>query len=461
MSLNPKLNVKRDLSRFVEPSRILAEPADLICYSYDATRMESMPLIVVRARSTQEVSNVMRVANNHRVSVTPRGAATGLSGGSIPLKGGIVIDMTLMDRILDIDLDNLRVTVESGTVTNSVNVALARFGLIYPPDPSSHLASTIGGNIAENAGGLRGLKYGVTGDYVYGLEVVLPDGTVIKTTKDEQMSLGGFDLIRLLIGSEGTFGVITKAVLDVRPDPVARKSALAVFDDLRQASGSVNAIISSGVIPATLEIMDNVTIRAVEEFLKIGLPMEAGAILLVEVDGDEDSVQWEFDRVTAAIKKSGSSDLKIAEDDFERENLWTARRAALSALSRVKPSTILEDATVPRSRLADLVNEVEMISRKYGLIIGNFGHAGDGNMHPTILTDLRIDAEAKKVEMAVEEIFSATIKLGGTLSGEHGIGFAKVKFIPLEFTSSDIDVMRRIKLTLDPNNILNPGKVLL
>jgi len=195
--------------------------------------------------------------------------------------------------------------------------------------------------------------------------------------------------------------------------------------------------------------------------LKIGLPMEAGAILLVEVDGDEDSVQWEFDRVTAAIKKSGSSDLKIAEDDSERENLWTARRAALSALSRVKPSTILEDATVPRSRLADLVNEVEMISRKYGLIIGNFGHAGDGNMHPTILTDLRIDAEAKKVEMAVEEIFSATIKLGGTLSGEHGIGFAKVKFIPLEFTSSDIDVMRRIKLTLDPNNILNPGKVLL
>jgi glycolate oxidase len=461
MSLNPKLNVKRDLSRFVEPSRILAEPADLICYSYDATRMESMPLIVVRARSTQEVSNVMRVANNHRVSVTPRGAATGLSGGSIPLKGGIVIDMTLMDRILDIDLDNLRVTVESGTVTNSVNVALARFGLIYPPDPSSHLASTIGGNIAENAGGLRGLKYGVTGDYVYGLEVVLPDGTVIKTTKDEQMSLGGFDLIRLLIGSEGTFGVITKAVLDVRPDPVARKSALAVFDDLRQASGSVNAIISSGVIPATLEIMDNVTIRAVEEFLKIGLPMEAGAILLVEVDGDEDSVQWEFDRVTAAIKKSGSSDLKIAEDDSERENLWTARRAALSALSRVKPSTILEDTTVPRSRLADLVNEVEMISRKYGLIIGNFGHAGDGNMHPTILTDLRIDAEAKKVEMAVEEIFRATIKLGGTLSGEHGIGFAKVKFIPLEFTSSDIDVMRRIKLTLDPNNILNPGKVLL
>lgn len=461
MSLNPKLNVKRDLSRFVEPSRILAEPADLICYSYDATRMESMPLIVVRARSTQEVSNVMRVANNHRVSVTPRGAATGLSGGSIPLKGGIVIDMTLMDRILDIDLDNLRVTVESGTVTNSVNVALARFGLIYPPDPSSHLASTIGGNIAENAGGLRGLKYGVTGDYVYGLEVVLPDGTVIKTTKDEQMSLGSFDLIRLLIGSEGTFGVITKAVLDVRPDPVTRKSALAVFDDLRQASGSVNAIISSGVIPATLEIMDNVTIRAVEEFLKIGLPMEAGAILLVEVDGDGDSVQWEFDRVTAAIKKSGSSDLKIAEDDSERENLWTARRAALSALSRVKPSTILEDATVPRSRLADLVNEVEMISRKYGLIIGNFGHAGDGNMHPTILTDLRIDAEAKKVEMAVEEIFSATIKLGGTLSGEHGIGFAKVKFIPLEFTSSDIDVMRRIKLTLDPNNILNPGKVLL
>jgi glycolate oxidase len=461
MSLNPKLNVKRDLSRFVEPSRILAEPADLICYSYDATRMESMPLIVVRARSTQEVSNVMRVANNHRVSVTPRGAATGLSGGSIPLKGGIVIDMTLMDRILDIDLDNLRVTVESGTVTNSVNVALARFGLIYPPDPSSHLASTIGGNIAENAGGLRGLKYGVTGDYVYGLEVVLPDGTVIKTTKDEQMSLGGFDLIRLLIGSEGTFGVITKAVLDVRPDPVARKSALAVFDDLRQASGSVNAIISSGVIPATLEIMDNVTIRAVEEFLKIGLPMEAGAILLVEVDGDEDSVQWEFDRVTAAIKKSGSSDLKIAEDDSERENLWTARRAALSALSRVKPSTILEDATVPRSRLADLVNEVEMISRKYDIVIGNFGHAGDGNMHPTILTDLRIDAEAKKVEMAVEEIFRATIKLGGTLSGEHGIGFAKVKFIPLEFTSSDIDVMRRIKLTLDPNNILNPGKVLL
>jgi glycolate oxidase len=455
------MNVKRDLSRFVESTRILAEPADLICYSYDATRMESIPSAVVKVRSAQEVSNILKFANDNRIPVTPRGAATGLSGGSIPLKGGIVIDMTLMDRILDIDLDNLRITVEPGVVTNSMNVALARFGLIFPPDPSSYLASTIGGNIAENAGGLRGLKYGVTGDYVYGLEVVLPDGTAIRTTKDEQMSLGGFDLIRLLIGSEGTFGVMTQASLDVISAPAARKSALASFDDLKRASGAVNEIISSGVIPATLEIMDNVTIRAVEEFLMIGLPMDAGAILLVEVDGDEGSVQWEFDRATEAIKKSGSSDLKIAQDDSERENQWTARRAALSALSRVKPSTILEDATVPRSKLASLINEVEKISKKYDLLIGNFGHAGDGNLHPTILTDLRIEKEAKKVEMAVEEIFRVTVELGGTLSGEHGIGFAKAKYIPIEFADSDIDVMRRIKLTLDPNKILNPGKVLL
>ncbi|MCL5986356.1 MAG: FAD-binding protein [Actinobacteria bacterium] len=461
MFLNLKVNVKRELSQFVEPSRVLTEPADLICYSYDATRMESIPSAVVKVRSAQEVSNLLRFTNNHEIPVTPRGAATGLSGGSIPLNGGIVIDMTLMDGILDIDVDNLRVTVEPGVVTNSVNVALARFGLIFPPDPSSHLASTIGGNIAENAGGLRGLKYGVTGDYVYGVEVVLPDGTVVKTTKDEQTSLGGFDLIRLLVGSEGTFGVITQAILDVRPIPAARKSALAIFDDLKQASSAVNEIIGSRVIPATLEIIDNVTIRAVEEFLRIGLPMDAGAVLLIEVDGDEDSVQWEFDRATAAIKKSGSSDLKIAEDDSERENLWAARRAALSALSRVKPSTILEDATVPRSKLADLVSAVEKISKKHDLIIGDFGHAGDGNMHPTILTDLRIEEEARKVEMAVEEIFRATIELGGTLSGEHGIGFAKAKYIPLEFTDSDIEVMRRIKLALDPNNILNPGKVLL
>jgi glycolate oxidase len=254
---------------------------------------------------------------------------------------------------------------------------------------------------------------------------------------------------------------MTQASLDVISAPAARKSALASFDDLKRASGAVNEIISSGVIPATLEIMDNVTIRAVEEFLMIGLPMDAGAILLVEVDGDEGSVQWEFDRATEAIKKSGSSDLKIAQDDSERENQWTARRAALSALSRVKPSTILEDATVPRSKLASLINEVEKISKKYDLLIGNFGHAGDGNLHPTILTDLRIEKEAKKVEMAVEEIFRVTVELGGTLSGEHGIGFAKAKYIPIEFADSDIDVMRRIKLTLDPNKILNPGKVLL
>ena len=456
-----KLNIKKELLKFIEPSRILTEPADLICYSYDATRMESTPSAIVKVKNAQEVSSIIKFANDKGIPVTPRGAATGLSGGSIPLNGGFVIDMTLMDRILDVDPDSLRVTVEPGAVTNSVNVALTRFGFIFPPDPSSYMVSTIGGNIAENAGGLRGLKYGVTGDYVYGLEVVLPDGTILKTTRDEQLSLGGFDLIRLLIGSEGTFGVITQAVLDVRPVPAARRSALAAFDDLKQASGAVNAIISSGVITATLEIMDKVTIRAVEEFLNIGLPVDAGAVLLVEVDGDEDSVQWEFDRVTAAIKKSGSSDLKIAEDDSERENLWTARRAALSALSRVKPSTILEDATVTRSKLADLINEVERISKKYNLIIGNFGHAGDGNMHPTILTDLRIEKEAKKVEMAVEEIFSATIKLGGTLSGEHGIGFTKAKYIPFEFTDGDIEVMRKIKLALDPNNILNPGKVLL
>jgi glycolate oxidase len=364
-----------------------------------------------------------------------------------------------MDRVLDINPVDLLIDVESGVITAEVDLAAQKYGLFYPPDPGSVKTSTIGGNIAENAGGLRGLKYGVTKDYVNAMEVVLPTGEIVNFGTRTVKGVTGYDLVDLMVGSEGTLGIVTGATLRLLPIPPARASLLALFETMNDAARTVRDIISGGVITSTLEIVDNVTINAIEDYLKIGLDRSIGAMLLIEVDGQQGAVDVESGIIRKVCKKNNAASCKMATSEHEKEELWTARRAALSSLARVRPSTILEDATVPRSRLVEMIEAIDKIAKKHGLTIGTFGHAGDGNIHPTILTDLRDSREAKKVEDATEDIFKEAVKLGGTLSGEHGIGLTKVKYLKLEIAPETYKLMKKLKDAFDPNNILNPGKM--
>lgn len=432
---------------------------DLICFSYDAAIEEAMPTCVVRPGTVEEISAIMKWANQEKIPVYPRGAATGLSGGSIPLNGGIVLVTTRLNKILTVDTHDLYAVAECGVVTKDLHAKVAEFGLMYPPDPSSMKTSTLGGNVAENAGGLRGLKYGVTKDWILALEVVTPLGDIINVGSKCVKSVSGFDLTRLYCGSEGVLGIITKITCKLIPSVEHAESMLAVFDDMNNAAKTVAAIIANGVIPATLEFMDNVSINAVEDFKKIGLPRDAGAILLIETDGYREAAVKEAEKVVEICKTQGVREIKRAATAQEKLKIWEGRRACLSALARVRPTTILEDATVPRSKIPDMVRAVNEIAQKYNLRIGNFGHAGDGNLHPTILTDLRDKEEMSRVEKAIDDIFAAALKLDGTLTGEHGIGSAKKKYLAQEFGEKGVEVMHSIKKALDPNNILNPGKI--
>jgi len=447
------------LKEIVGPERVVTDIEDKICFGYDSTRLEYMPDAIVRVSDALQVSNIMKFANENKIPVTPRGAATGLSGGCLAVNGGITLLMVEMNKIIDVNTVDLLAEVEAGTITVDVDKAANKHGLFYPPDPGSLKTSTIGGNIAENAGGLRGLKYGVTKDYVNMLEVVLPTGEIIKVGTKTVKSVSGYNIVDLMVGSEGTLGIVTKAVLGLLPAPADRASMLVTFEQMTQAAQTVRDIVEAGVITATLEFIDNVTINAIEDYLKIGLDRSIGAMLLIEVDGQKGAVDIEAEIVKRECEKNNALSFKLAASDEERNKLWSARRAALSSLARVRPSTILEDATVPRSRIVELVEAVNNIAKKYNLKVGTFGHAGDGNLHPTILTDLRDKEEETRVEKAIEEIFVETIKLDGTLSGEHGIGMTKAKFLRLEISEDTYKLMKNIKKTFDPNNILNPGKL--
>lgn len=454
-----KQKIVSDLKAIVGEKSCLSDFEDLICFSYDAAIEEAMPSCVVCPKDALEIAEIMKWANRERVPIYPRGAGTGLSGGSIPVNGGVVLVTTRLNKILKIDTRDLYAVAETGVITKDLHAKVAELGLMYPPDPSSMKTSTLGGNVAENAGGLRGLKYGVTKDWILALEVVTPQGDIINVGSKCVKSVSGFDLTRLYCGSEGTLGIITKITCKLIPQVEHAESMLAIFDDINKAAETVAAIIANGVIPATLEFMDNVSINAVEDFKNIGLPRHAGAILLIETDGCRESAIKEAEKVIEICKNQGASEVKRAASQAEKLKIWEGRRACLSALARVRPTTILEDATVPRSKIPDMVRAVNEIAAKYSLRIGNFGHAGDGNLHPTILTDLRDKEEMARVEKAIEDIFDAALKLDGTLSGEHGIGSAKKKFLPLEFGEKGVLAMRSIKRALDPNNILNPGKI--
>ncbi len=448
------------LSSIVGKDRLFIGEEDRIVYSYDGTPLHAvLPDAIVRPTTKEQISSILKLANKESFAVVPRGAGSGLSGGSIPVKNSIVIDLSRWNSILEIDTENLTAWVEPGVITSQLHQAVEAIGLFYPPDPGSMNICTIGGNVAENSGGLRGLKYGVTKNYVMGLEVVLPDGSIIqcggKTVKD----VAGYNLKDFFIGSEGTLGIFTKILLKLIPKPEASKTMVAYFNTQEDAGRTVSSIIAQKIIPCTVEFLDRTTIQCVEEFSKIGLPTNIESLLLLEVDGHPAVVEEEAQKIVECCRNNHATDVKIAQTIDEAMNLKAARRSAFSALARKKPTTILEDITVPRSAIAAMLSTISAISKKYDILIGTFGHAGDGNLHPTCLTDERDHDEIARAEKAYEEIFVEAVKLGGTITGEHGTGLAKKKYLHLVSGYAAIDTMRSIKKALDPNNILNPGKV--
>ena len=448
------------LRQIVGAENVLTSKEDLIPYSFDGTAaMQAMPGCVVFAQATGRVAQILKLANETRTPVVTRGSGTGLSGGSVPCPDCIVLCLVKMDKILELDRANLTLLVESGVTTLAVADAASAAGLFYPPDPGSMKISTLGGNVAENSGGLRGLKYGITRNYVMGLEVVLPDGEVCWTGNKCVKDVASYSLRDLFVGSEGTLGVITKVLLRLIPKPAAKKTMVATFAQMDHAAQTVSDIIAAQIIPCTLEFLDRTTIHCVEDYAKVGLPLDCEALLLMETDGHPAAVADEAAKMEELARQNGAMQVRVARDEAEATALATARRSAFSALARVAPTTILEDATVPRSELAKMIRFVANVAKKYQLRIGTFGHMGDGNLHPTFLTDERNQAEMHRVEEAFKEIFDEAIRLGGTITGEHGIGLAKKSFLPKFAGDAQMRVMRELRRALDPNGILNPGKM--
>jgi glycolate oxidase len=448
------------LQKIVGPQHLLTQKEDMLTYSYDAAVLDPvMPAAAVIPENTAQLGEIITLCHENRIPITVRGSGTNLSGGTIPKASGIVILTGRLNKIIEINEADMYAVVEPGVVTATLAGEVEKLGLFYPPDPGSMAVSTIGGNVAENAGGLRGLKYGVTKDYVMGLQFFDAKGNYIKTGSRTVKCATGYNITGLMVGSEGTLGVLDQVILKLIPAPKARQAMVAVYDTIEQASETVAGIISARIVPATLEILDNFTIRAVEDFSKAGLPKDAAALLLIEVDGHPVVVAEEAEQVKALCLKMGARTIDRAKDDAQRDKIWAARRSALSALAQLKPTLVLEDATVPRSRIPDMVRSLQDIAKKYRIDIGTFGHAGDGNLHPTILTDRRNKEEFHRVEQAIEEIFDKALAMGGTLSGEHGTGIAKAPFLEKEAGYSSILFSRQLRAALDPRNILNPGKI--
>jgi len=440
---------------------VLTAREDLLAYAFDGTAaLRQLPRAVVFARTAAQVSTVLRLAREAGVPVVTRGSGTGLSGGSVPVPGALVLCLVEMDRILEVDTRNLTLQAQAGVITQQIFDAADAVGLFYPPDPGSMKISTIGGNVAENSGGLRGLKYGVTRDYVMGMEVVLADGSICWLGNKCVKDVAGYNLRDLFVGSEGTLGVITEVLLKLLPKPAARATLLATFAQMDAAAGTVSAIIAARIIPCTLEFLDRKTIQCVEAFAHVGLPTEAAALLLIETDGHPAAVDDEIGRIEALCHEHGATTLKRAADAAEAARLATARRSAFSALARLRPTTILEDVTVPRSELAKMIRFIEETAARHRLEVATFGHFGDGNLHPTFLTDERDAEEMHRVEEAMKEIFAHTLTLGGTITGEHGVGLAKRAFLQAQLGDASHALLRQIKRTLDPAGLLNPGKIL-
>lgn len=454
-------DIEKKLVEIVGKENFAEDLIELVPYAYDASDHDHRPEAVAWPINTEQVSKILLLANQHRFAVTPRGAGTGLSGGAVPVRGGLILDMCWMNKILDIRIADRLAVVQPGVVYADLEKALEPLGYFFPPDPASSSVCTLGGNVATNAGGIRGAKYGVTRDYVLGLEVVLPDGRILRTGSSCIKSASGYDLTRLYVGSEGTLGVITEITLKVSPKPTVIKTGLAFFSDLRDAGKSVGDVIQSGVVPSALEILDENTLNVLRDLGKMDLP-DAGTMILVETDGyTEAEVSFQMDKVTEAFRRNHATRIHIASSEKEGEELWKVRKSIGSAAAQLRPCNVSEDVTVPVSKVADLLMGISNIVRQHDLPFVVFGHAGDGNLHPRIMYDRSDSRQVERLSKAVEAIFKLTCELGGTLSGEHGIGLAKAPYLLLEHDPVRMDLMRGIKKLFDPNHILNPGKMAL
>ena len=447
------------LKEIVGSQYVLSSEMDLALYGYDASLEKGRPDVVVLPDSTEEVSRTVTLAHQEQLPVIGRGSGTNLSGGTIPTKGGIVIHFSRMNRILDIDIPNRTVTVEPGVITLDLQNQLLTQGFVYAPDPASQKVSTLGGNVGENSGGPHCLKYGVTTNHVLGAEVVLYDGSVIWTGGGCQ-DQPGYDLTGLLVGSEGTLGIVTKMILRILRAPETVKTMLAIYDTIDDASHTVSAIIGDGIIPAALEMMDSVVMKAVEESVHAGYPLDAAAVLIIELDGMSDGLDRQTEKILSICKRHNVRDIQLAKDDAERNRLWAGRKGAFGAVTRLKPSYMVCDGTVPREELPAVLSKVLETGRKHGVLIGNVFHAGDGNLHPLILFDERDEDELKRVKRATSEILKICADAGGTISGEHGIGIEKLKEMSFIFSESDMEAMRQVKRAFDPEELFNPGKVI-
>ena len=453
-------DVRAALEAIVGPDALLTAPEDLIAYGFDGTFYANEPPLVVLPRTTAEVSAVHRLATERRIPLTPRAMGSGLSGGAIPLAGSIVLGIARMDRILEIDETNFVAVVEPGVINAHLQAQVERRGLFYPPDPSSLRQSAIGGNVAENAGGARCLKYGVTGDYVLALQVVLPDGTIIRTGGKTVKNVTGYNLRALFTGAEGTLGTITEITLRLLAKPLLSSTALIAYDRIADAARTVTAVMASGVLPTAIELLDNLTMRCIEDNHSVGLPLDADAILIFGVDGNYANVlEGDLGAIERIAREHGARSISIAKSPAEAEQLWAARRAISPSLARRRPNKLGEDVAIPRSAIPEFVARCREIAATYQLEIPVFGHVGDGNLHPNILCDRRDREEMRRVRDAASAIFEAAVSLGGTLSGEHGIGMLKKQFMELDLGADTLALMRAIKSAVDPLGIMNPGKI--
>jgi len=432
---------------------------DLLCYAYDATAKTYLPDAVVFPQNTKEVSSILKLANHDDFFVIPRGSGSGMTGGSLAVMGGVILVMTRFNHIYKIDKNNLIAHVEPGVLTGIFHKAVEKEGLFYPPDPASSEFCTLGGNVAECAGGPRAVKYGVTRDYVLGLEVVLPTGEIIHIGVQTAKGVVGYDLTRLLIGSEGTLGIITRLILRLLPLPQAVRTMTAVFDDIDIAAETVSKIIRNRIIPRTIEYMDNASIRCVENYVKTGLPVEAQALLILEVDGNPGEVNITIKKLKELCMSQGAKYVKTAETRQEAANLWKARKSISPALFMYGPDKINEDIVVPRDKIPAMVRKITQLRAETGLTMVSFGHAGDGNIHFNLMLDKKNKEELEKAKKVIEILFDYTLELGGTISGEHGVGITKAPYIKKEIGSVELALMKKIKKIFDPKGILNPGKI--
>ncbi|MBL7203597.1 MAG: FAD-binding protein [Desulfobacteraceae bacterium] len=447
------------LKEIVGAEYVLSSDMDLALYSYDASLEKGMPDVVVMPGSTEEASKIMALAYKEKVPILGRGSGTNLTGGTIPVRGGIVVHFSRMNRILEIDIPNRTVTVEPGVITLDLQTEVLKKGFVYQPDPASQKVSTIGGNIAENSGGPHCLKYGVTSNHIQGLELVLNDGTVI-WTGGKSWDNPGYDIKGLFVGCEGTLGLVTKAILKLERAPEAVKTMLAIYETIEDGANTVSAIIAEGIIPATLEMMDNKVMRAVEETIKVGYPLDAAAVLIIELDGMPEGMDENAGKIMEICKRNNVREVKLAKDEAERGLLWAGRKGAFGSVGQVRPSYLCCDGTVPRTKLPAVLNEVIEIGKKYNLPIGNVFHAGDGNLHPLIMFDERDPDEKERVLKAATEILKACADAGGTISGEHGIGLEKLRETSFVFCENDLEFERKLKKAFDPDDIINPGKMI-